>query len=286
MQVFENHPLKKLTSFKQAGTVQNFIVFEDIDELQSWVKNPENEYEIIGNGSNVLMNTHTFKKTLIKMSPNISQAKVVDDHSVLIPGSFSIIDCHKFLSKHSLSALAFSAGVPASIGGMTAMNFSCWDQEMANQVKRVRILNQKGQIEWWSPQECEFDYRHSRILKEKALVIEVELFVNHNESHAFRSECLKYLKLRQAHQPLNTCCFGSIFKNPAKSPAGYLIEHSQLKNTQKGEIIISNQHANFLVNLSPGEGLFKDAIDLIHLIENTVLQDHQVQLEKEVVIYD
>lgn len=286
MKHYKNFPLKKLTSFKQSGEIKNLFVFNNLSSLQCWLTNNKS-FIVIGNGSNVLFNPETFSKPLIKLTSSLTQAQIIDSETIRVPAAFSILECQKFLLKNNLGGLEFSSGVPASIGGMVAMNFSCWQQEMANIVKKVKVLLPNGNIEWWPTKKCQFSYRNSKLLNEKVIIIEVELAVKASRPEELTEKRSHFLKLRQAHQPLNSCCFGSVFKNPSCSvSAGKLIENANLKAQKKGEIMISDFHANFLVNLKPGKGLFQDALDLIKLAEEKVYQETQIRLSKEVVIYD
>ena len=86
---------------------------------------------------------------------------------------------------------------------------------------------------------------------------------------------------RLLHQPSGRCC-GSVFKNPPEKSAGWLIEQCGLKGISKNGAIISNKHANFIINSNNAS--FQDIYDLILLCEDCVYQKFNIKLEREVEI--
>jgi UDP-N-acetylmuramate dehydrogenase len=73
---------------------------------------------------------------------------------------------------------------------------------------------------------------------------------------------------------------GSIFKNPSGDYAGRLIEAAGLKGKQIGGAQISPIHANFFINHEGAKA--SDIIDLIQLVQETVLAKFGVSLELEI----
>ena len=57
---------------------------------------------------------------------------------------------------------------------------------------------------------------------------------------------------RQAHQPIGLPSAGSVFRNPGDDSAGLLIEAAGLKGTRIGGAVVSEKHANFIVNDQKG----------------------------------
>ncbi|HXR27583.1 MAG TPA: hypothetical protein VN771_06945 [Candidatus Baltobacteraceae bacterium] len=87
---------------------------------------------------------------------------------------------------------------------------------------------------------------------------------------------------RQAHQPLGMPSAGSYFRNPSDGPsAGALIDGLGLKGRRIGGAVVSDQHANFIVNDRGGTAT--DVRRLGDLVRQAVLEATGVTLEPEVV---
>ena len=84
---------------------------------------------------------------------------------------------------------------------------------------------------------------------------------------------------RKASQPPERSA-GSVFKNPEGDHAGRLIESVGLKGKRIGNAVISEKHANFIVN--KGGASAADVVALIALARRTVRERCGVELELEV----
>ena len=89
------------------------------------------------------------------------------------------------------------------------------------------------------------------------------------------------LKNARSNQP-SGASFGSIFKNPKNDFAGRLIEAVGLKGFSKGDAMLSDKHANFLINKKNAS--FEDAFFLIELARKKVFEEFGINLENEVII--
>ena len=85
---------------------------------------------------------------------------------------------------------------------------------------------------------------------------------------------------RQAHQPLGLPSAGSVFRNPSGDSAGRLIEAAGLKGLRVGGAVVSEKHANFIVNDQKGRAA--DVRRLADRVRAEVLARHRVELAFEV----
>jgi UDP-N-acetylmuramate dehydrogenase len=85
---------------------------------------------------------------------------------------------------------------------------------------------------------------------------------------------------RQAHQPLGLPSAGSVFRNPPGDSAGRLIEAAGLKGLRIGGAVVSEKHANFIVNDQKGQAA--DVRRLADRVRAEVRVQHGVDLAFEI----
>ena len=85
---------------------------------------------------------------------------------------------------------------------------------------------------------------------------------------------------RREKQPLQYGSAGSTFKRPEGYFAGKLIEDAGLKGYRVGDVMVSDKHCGFVVNV--GEGTYDEARQVIEHVQKTVEEKFHVSLELEV----
>jgi UDP-N-acetylmuramate dehydrogenase len=103
------------------------------------------------------------------------------------------------------------------------------------------------------------------------------------EPDALREDARQIVMARKSSQPLHRGSAGCFFKNPSpETPAGRLIEQSGLKGKQRGGAVVSEKHANFILNM--GHATAEDILGLMNTVQETVLKKFGILLEPEVQI--
>lgn len=87
------------------------------------------------------------------------------------------------------------------------------------------------------------------------------------------------LKRRLETQPLNYPSAGSVFRNPEGMYAGELIEKLGLKGLKQGGAMISDKHANFVVNMGNAKSI--DIKKLIDYAQEKVNEKYHIRLKIE-----
>ncbi|MBF0201720.1 MAG: FAD-binding protein, partial [Desulfamplus sp.] len=91
------------------------------------------------------------------------------------------------------------------------------------------------------------------------------------------------MEKRKLSQPHGVPCAGCFFKNPGMGPsAGELIDRAGLKKRRVGDAMVSDIHANFIVNL--GNASAADILALGDIITEKVQKEFGVILSSEVIL--
>ena len=275
---YRNHAISRLTSFKNEGLVGSVSVFDNIDSLRSFLKQGVPFYTL-GKGSNVVINPDSSIRHFIKISPDY-MAPCHDQTCLTASAGTSVNELMNWSKAYSLSGLSFMAGVPASLGGMIAMNFGCWGQEIGAVLEHVDAMDETGGVFRLTPEECEFGYRSSIFQRRSWIILSAGLSLVSSCSDSVKQEIHAAIKRRSAVQPLRRPTFGSIFKNPNGFFAAQMIDNLRLKGHQQGGAMISKQHANFMINR--GGATYTDVVQLIQDIKSRVKEKHNIELQEEV----
>ena len=84
---------------------------------------------------------------------------------------------------------------------------------------------------------------------------------------------------RIASQPLNYPSAGSVFRNPTGDYAGRLVESLGLKGKGIGDAVVSDKHANFIINKGNAKG--EEIKELIRSIQKQVKEKYDIDLKVE-----
>ncbi len=272
--------LNKFTTFGIGGPADYFCVVQNEKELieaLNWADHKELPYFILGSGSNLLVSDHGMKGLVIKLNNKDYQ---IDNRLVVADSGLRWGELVQICKQNSLSGLEFTIGIPGSVGGGVVMNCGVKDREIKDVLKRVKIYDQNKESYWLNKKDCEFGYRRSRFSKTKEIILKAEFKLSKKDPKLIQKNIKKHLHTRKKQPPGLSA--GSIFKNPQGDYAGRLIEKTGLKGKQIGDVKVSEEHANFIIN--NGEGKAADVIELINLIKKAVKNKFSLELEKEIKI--
>lgn len=278
IRIKHNTPISKLTTFQNEGSVDTLLVLENETDLPSLPTYAP--YFVLGKGSNTVINPGGKWRNFIQVSPDYCPPHR-HQNTLEVSAGMGVKMLLDLCIGEGLTGMEFSAGVPASVGGMTAMNFGCWGEEMASRVQRVQLWSPDLGTMWLSSSELNYTYRNSQIHQiTGAVVLRVVLELVHAPPEEIRTRSHEYIASRAAKQPIRTKTFGSTFKNPTGHFAAALIESTGLKGKIFGGVQISDKHANFLINT--GTATFTNIQQCLDTIQKTVYNHTQIPLELEV----
>ena len=160
------------------------------------------------------------------------------------------------------------------------MNAGAYGGEMKDILTAVTVLDQEGNEKILSAEELELGYRTSCILKKGYIVTGAKIKLKHGEETAIRARMEELKKQRVEKQPLEYPSAGSTFKRPEGYFAGKLIQDAGLKGYRCGDVMVSEKHSGFVVNV--GKGTCHDAMQVIEHVQKAVYEQFGVELELEV----
>lgn len=275
--------MKKHTNFKIGGNADVFVIAKNIEEIKCVIKfSKENNIPltILGNGSNVLVSDKGIRGIVLQIG--LKEIKVEKHENALIEVDAGAMlgALAQILLKQSISGFEFAAGIPGSIGGAIRMNAGAYGGEMKDIVKNVTVLNEKGEINILTNEECEFSYRHSRFTNSKEIIIKATLELPFGNENEIKAKMDEYAQSRKEKQPLNLPSAGSTFKRGADFITAKLIDECGLKGYTSGGAQVSTLHAGFVVNL--GNATAQDVLSVVNHVKQVVLEKTGKQIELEV----
>jgi UDP-N-acetylmuramate dehydrogenase len=282
MIIKKDEAIATITTFKNKGTVKELIIFKTMDKLQKFVREAAQQgrsYYVLGKGSNVIIDPKTKIDTFVMLAPEIRPI-AVQKGKLRVNAGISAQQLIKLAKEHKLTGFEFLTGVQASVGGMVYMNFSCWQKAIADLITKVLVVDREGTLKWLTVQECAFGYRQSIFQEKKWIIMEVEFKAEEAELAQIESKIRDYRKKRQAAHPLKEKTFGSVFKNPQQMSAGQVLDKLGLKGFRHNNVMVSDKHANFLIN--KGNAEFDDILYCIKIMKQKVKDAHNLDLDLEV----
>lgn len=282
-----NEPMARHTSWRAGGSVDCYAMPKTINELQQLMASlPESEAVMwMGLGSNTLIRDGGFRGTIVATQHVMNELSLLDDDSVFVGAGVADAKLARFCAKHKLSGAEFFGGIPGLVGGALAMNAGAWGGETWRHVVSVETMNHKGEIKTRKQDEFEVAYRHVGNLNGEWFVSAIMKFKKQSSDNSSDNDVIDIKQLlakRAESQPTGVSSCGSVFRNPQDDHAARLIESCGLKGGRIGGAVISEKHANFIINDKQASA--EDIESLIELMQKTVAEKHGVNLQAEVHI--
>lgn len=282
MIVNSNIEMKEYSNMKIGGIAKELIFVENKEELVE-IYNTRDRIYLIGNGTNTLINDEYLDISFVSLSKLNKIEVIKQENEITFVRAYSGVDFDRFISymeENDLSGIENMSGIPGSFGGMTNMNAGAYGTELFDVVEEVEIFEPENKIiKTLKKSELNSKYRTTAIKENKWVVISTVLKL----TKGFNKEASldKYNQRKRKH-PLNLPNLGSTFKNPTGNFAAQLISDCGLKGYTVGEAQVSPVHPNFITNM--GNAKFKDVLDVIEHVKNTVKENTGIQLETEIII--
>ena len=283
--VKENVDLKSYNTYK-VSTISKYLIDVKSEELLvnliEYLKENNIKYFILGNGSNVVFPNEPFDGVIIKL--NGLNAIDIDDDEVYVGAGVMLPKLVNETVNNCLCGLEWAAGIPGTLGGAVVGNAGAYLSEIFSFIEEIRVL-ENDEIKVLKKDDVKYSYRYSSFKENKDVII-LGAKLKLNKGSKDESEVLmkERLERRIKSQPLEYPSAGSVFRNPEGNYAGKLIEDCGLKGKRIGGAMVSEKHANFIINYDNATP--KDVRDLIKLVHDTVLKETNIDLVIEQELID
>lgn len=305
-------PLSKHTTFRIGGPAKWYVEPDTTEELVlvvHYLREQREPYYILGNGSNVLVGdagldgvvvcTHNGRGGSLEsvgcfaedqemrrffFDQGYCTQEEVQGQILLYAGSGAFLSqVASEAAKEGLAGLEFAGGIPGTLGGAVTMNAGAYGGEIQDVIVAARVLDRDGVVKILKKEELDLGYRSSIIQRENMIVLDALFALTPGEEQQIRATMKDYNERRREKQPLEYGSAGSTFKRPEGYFAGKLIQDAGLRGYRVGDVMVSEKHCGFVVNV--GQGTCAQAEQVIEHVQKTVFEQFGVELETEVKMW-
>jgi len=302
-----NEPMSKHTTFQIGGTVDYFVVVENLDNLLRLLQYVDDEgipRMILGGGSNVLWQDDRFEGVVIQMKN--SEFRMLN-MGVECSAGAKMKEVSQATVEAGLTGFTWAIGVPGTIAGALRGNAAYNGIAMEDSVEKVEVYRD-GEVLELSNAECEFGYKESVFKNNLDVILRIWLKLEKGDKAVLAKEAMENTAYRDKSQPHGFGSAGCTFKNVVvaspemkalaekiddervqdvykkfgKIPVGRLIDLVEMKGVKHGGAMISDVHANFILNM--GHATAEDVKFLIEQVKEKVYDRYGVALEEEICV--
>lgn len=282
--VYPDEPMKNHTSFKLGGPADILVTpqsKEQLIKILDYCKDSSIPFNIIGNGTNLLVRDKGIRGVVIKIFNNMNDIKV--EGNVICAQAGALLSKIAYTAyENGLTGFEFAHGIPGTLGGAVTMNAGAYGGEMKEVIIKTDFVSEDGKVITLRDEEHQFAYRDSYIQRNHGVVLRSWIKLKSGSKEEIKAKMDDLLQRRKDKQPLEMPSAGSTFKRPEGYFAGKLIEDCGLRGYTLGGAQVSQKHCGFVVNA--GNATAQDIFDLIKYIQKNVKDKFDVDLETEVRI--
>ncbi len=237
---------------------------------------------VLGRGSNLLVRDGGIRGVVLSLqAPSFSAIEPQPEGRLRAGAGAPLKTIANAARQADLSGLEFLEGIPGNLGGALRMNAGAMGSWIFNVIHTVRFMDRRGEVREMPGTEAGAQYRECPLFRSHLALGAVLQGTPADRATIDRRMTASNTK-RWSSQPRQPSA-GCTFKNPhPEMPAGKLLDEMGLKGTRVGDVMVSDTHANFFVNL--GQATANDVLSLIELVKTRVREARGIELETEVEI--
>ncbi len=274
-------PMRQLTSLQVGGPADVVFFPKNLEELKRIMKVAKGKripLFILGRGTNLIVRDKGIRGWVISLTQGLRKVHF-DGEFVEAEGGLSLHQLVQYTIQKGLTGMEPFFGIPGTVGGGLAMNAGAWGAEIKDLVHSITFLKEDGETVERPRSRLRFSYRCLSFPK-SWIILRGKFHLRRGRKEEILEAVKSYSERRKRTQPIGYLSAGSIFKNPKEGPAGKWIEEVGLKGFRMGQAMVSDRHANFIIN--QGKATAEEILNLMEWIERKVYEEKGISLEREV----
>lgn len=297
LDIVEQEPLARYVGWRIGGPARYFAnarTLAEIVDLARWAAERELPLFVLGGGTNILVADGGFPGLVLRNRAAAVRLEVSGDEATLhAEAGAPMAGTARRMAGQGLAGLVWAEGLPGTLGGAVYGNAGCYGADTDSNVLDATLLLPGGATDVWSNEQLGFGYRTSSLkasgsreaaaggAQGRPIVLEARLQLHRDDPVRLAEQMATIAAERRSKTPSGSSC-GSSFKNPPGTSAGRLLDAAGLKGTRVGGAVVSDRHANYIVNL--GGATANDVLRLMEIMRARVFDEFAVELEPEVEI--
>ena len=279
-----DEPLARFTTMRVGGPADLFATVHNAHELRALVRfarTRELPHFVLGRGSDLVIADAGVRGLVIQVRAEGSRT---EGDRYTAEAGVQMARAATETQRASLTGLEFGLAIPGTVGGAVWANAGAHESDVAGVLESARVLAADGAESIVFAADLGFAYRESRFKASgdpgRDVVIDATFRLSPADPDVIKERLDDIRHWRQANQPLGLPSAGSVFRNPPGDSAGRLVEAAGLKGTRIGGAVVSEKHANFIVNDQKGSA--SDVRRLAEHVQAEILARHGIELGFEI----
>jgi UDP-N-acetylmuramate dehydrogenase len=294
-----NIPLADYTTIAVGGPAEVWAEvrgWDGLAALVAWCHGHGIMLTLVGKGSNLMVRDGGIAGVVAHISKGFDAVEVDGTHIYAEAGA-ACGTVARAAREAELEGLAFFGGIPGSVGGALRMNAGAYGGETFADLQDVWVIDCAGETKKMHPADLKPRYRGTE-LPDGWVYKAGRWALRQSDKEIIRKQMQEINRARSSTQPLHMPSSGSWFKNPVLAVDGVLgkagekvnawrvVEAAGCRGLRVGGAMVSEQHANFFVNVGAHEkGVSATSADFEALsvaVEAAVLAKLGITIEREV----
>ena len=176
MQVRRDVRLADLTTLAVGGPIERLVEVADAEELVAAVRDADEARRpllVLGGGSNVVGPDEGWPGDVVAVR---SRGVERTGHRLVVQAGEPWDDLVAYTVENALAGMEALSGIPGSAGATPVQNVGAYGQEVAQTITAVRVYDRAEKSErTLAPAECGFGYRDSRLKRDPARFVVLDV---------------------------------------------------------------------------------------------------------------